>query len=292
MDIIYLLIKIRKVTDIMYQYFAECELNIQQAEHDYEVAFENFASVAADVIYKMNTGVFTESSEADDIILMEAGKFVEAVKKFFATLIESVKKFFSDVSQKWNIEMQKREVNAKLKTLKQQLAQNKIVNAKDVEVFDTQKYMKACTEYINFVVSETKAGLNKTFKDVKELDKCQQEIDKKILKKISDLGLDDDSVFILNMSINDAIVYTEKEMANFEANTKLVAKAIEDSIRAFEGMASNLDDTERINEVKAKASEAARMANKCTKKAQEGILKRLGKIIGMVKGDSGKDKED
>lgn len=239
----------------MHEYFMEYKLAVQKADHIFETALDLFAINSIDIACQHQQGVITESSEVDELILEETGKFIQAIKDFFKKLIDSCKKLIHDATIKFNIAVQSIKVNARLKELKKLMASERArYENKKVNIFNTRKYMKAYTEYISFAVGIYKKVYSKEYNTVEEYEEVLRKVAEADNKKFKELKLNDMEAYVFASTVRDAIEFTEKELDSMDSITRTYEKMWIDAINEIESMTKNRKNSSEISDIKNFAS--------------------------------------
>ena len=268
----------------MHEFFMEYELDVQKASHVFETALDLFAINSIDAACKHNQGILTESSDVDQVILEEAGKFLQAVKDFFKKLIESCKKLVHDVSVKFSTDIQARKVNSKLKGLKEKLAKNREASSQQVEAFDTGAYLRAYTTYVNFVVNGYKSIYSKEYKNYEDFRKVAEKFNSDVEKKFKELNLSDEEAFEIKVSVAQAITMTEKELASMNSIFKSYEKVWTDAINDMESVTIKLEDSSMIANVKAAATKLTNRLSHALRNVTEAPARKLSSIMKATGG--------
>ena len=203
--------------------FMEFELGMQILEHNYETSMEKLSIYLEEAEMLEEQGYFEES--VDDVFT-EAGKnFLQIIKDFFKGLVEKIRKLIADIKYKHQINVAKKDINKRLKEFKKTLAANKAyAKGEKVTVFNTSRYVKEYTKYINMAVEETKKVFNKKYTSLEELEKAYTESDGRLREMAKKMKFSDDEVWTITINLQEAVVITEKELADFNANiNELVA---------------------------------------------------------------------
>lgn len=266
----------------MYQYFMEYELANQRADHEFETAFDAFAITTLEIAHNKATGLYTESSsEYEDIILEEAGKFLAAVKDFFKKLIENFRKLVHDVSVKIAADIQGHKVNVKLKQIKAELTARRVANS-DIEIIDVAKYRKAYHDYIMFAVAQYKKLYSKEYTEFSEYQKALTEYEEAIDKKYQELKLNEEEAFVLTIQVTRAIDLTEKEINSMNSSIKAFENEFYGVINSLEEMTKGLTDSSMVNHIKSVATKMSNDAGHVLKKIVDGPVKTVNKLISAL----------
>jgi hypothetical protein len=261
----------------------EFDLDQLKNDHLFETALDHFKIKVTELAMLKDQGYFAESDE-DDIVFEEAvSGFIDKIKQFFQNIIDNIKKLAAKVKENVSMEMQKREVNKKLKEYKVILAKSKqgAFNGKKVKMFDTAKYVKAYTQYINLNVSENKKLYAKTYKDVDEYEKAYRAACEKLDNKYKELHLDDVEAYEISMSVNSAMTYTEKEIASWQNVQKLYQEAWQKAIEEQEKLALKEDDQQKVSDIKTQSTSFSSKCASGFKKIAKSPFTKLA-IIGTV----------
>ena len=229
--------------------FMEFELGMQILEHNYETSMEKLSIYLEEAAMLEEQGYFEES--VDDVFT-EAGKnFLQIIKDFFKGLVEKIRKLIADLKYKHQINVAKKNINKRLKEFKKTLAANKAyAKGEKVTVFNTSRYVKEYTKYINMAVEETKKVFNKKYTSLEELEKAYTESDRRLVEMAKKMKFSDDEVWTITINLQEAVVITEKELADFNANiNELVAaqeKLIQEQEKIAEACANDLEKASMI----------------------------------------------
>lgn len=275
----------------MNEFFMEYELDVQKASHVFETAFDLFAITSIDTACRHSQGIITESSEVDDIILEETGKFIQAVKDFFKKLIDSCRKLIHDVSVKFSSDIQAKKVNARLKDLKDRLAKNREAAAgQKIDAFDTGAYLRAYTTYVNFVVNGYKSIYSKEYKNYEDFRKVAEKFNTEAEKKFKELKLSDEEAFEIKVSVAQAITMTEKELASMNSIFKSYEKVWTDAISDMESVSIKVEDSSAVADLKSAATKLTNRLSHALRNVTEAPVRKLSSIMKAVGGkisDSG-----
>ena len=216
--------------------FMEFELGMQILEHNYETSMEKLSIYLEEAEMLEEQGYFEES--VDDVFT-EAGKnFLQIIKDFFKGLVEKIRKLIADIKYKHQINVAKKDINKRLKEFKKTLAANKAyAKGEKVSMFNTSRYVKEYTKYINMAVEETKKVFNKKYTSLEELEKAYTESDSRLVEMAKKMKFSDDELWTININLQEAVVITEKELADFNANINELVAAQEKLIQEQEKIA-------------------------------------------------------
>ena len=216
--------------------FMEFELGMQILEHNYETSMEKLSIYLEEAEMLEEQGYFEES--VDDVFT-EAGKnFLQIIKDFFKGLVEKIRKLIADIKYKHQINVAKKDINKRLKEFKKTLAANKAyAKGEKVSMFNTSRYVKEYTKYINMAVEETKKVFNKKYTSLEELEKAYTESDSRLVEMAKKMKFSDDELWTININLQEAVVITEKELADFNANINELVAAQEKLVQEQEKMA-------------------------------------------------------
>lgn len=235
--------------------FLEFDLDCQIANNLFETARDKFNVSITELTNLKNQGFFTESEDDDNVYIEAVGKYLDAIKKFFKKILDSIKALVQKVKDKIDIEMSKKEMNKKLKKLKEKLAEDKsILRNGKVKYFDTARYIKEYTKYINLSVSETKKLYSKEYKSYDEYLAARKKAEEKANKFFVDSHLHDKETFYINEEIQKVIQYTEKELASQKSIFDAFQRQWENGVNEFHNMAEKEDDESKINDIKQTTS--------------------------------------
>lgn len=260
--------------------FMEYDLNMLRAENEYSIAKDAYNITVTRLSNIMENAV--DDSYTDDIMsayFEAAGSFTESVKKFFHTILENIKKLCSAVVRAVQTKIAQHNVNAKLKDLKEQL---KIIhfNGNDkVTMFDTAKYTKALTQYVNAVVKESKAVFSKQYDSVEAYEKAVRASNEKLDNLYKSLNLDSDAVFTINQAVPTAITYTEKEVNNITQIANAYQKMWETATIDLQNMAVSEDEPSRVAYIKNRASN---LQTKCSSAFKKIINSPVTKVAAIA----------
>lgn len=259
--------------------FLEFELDCQIADNLFETARDKFNISVVELTMLKNQGYFTESEDDTDIYTEAVSKYLESIKDFFKKILDSIKNLVTNVNDKIKVEMQKKEVNKKLKKLKEQLAKEKSIyrNGK-VKYFDTAKYIKEYTKYINLMVSENKKLYSKEYKSVDEYQAARKKCIEKLDKFFMNSKLYDGETFYIENAVSNCIEYTEKEIASQNSVNNAYRAAWEKAVKEFQNMAEKEDDEAKINDIKQTTNSFTSKCSSAFKKIVNAPFEKLGII--------------
>lgn len=266
----------------MRKFFMEYELNTMKADHMFESAFDTFAIKGAQIMYLESS---MDEDTQNDYLIQEAGKFVQAVKKFFQKLIDNARKLIHDISVKFAVDMESRKVNAKLKELKAKLAQEdyQYAASQKVECFNLKGYTKAYSQYINECVAQAKKLYSKEYDTVDEYNAAFEKMGEALTKKLEELKLDKYDSYVLEVGVVDAIRYTEDELKSMVSVTRAYEKAWTDAIKEYEKMATSTDNATAVSDIKAECSSLNTHCSQGIKNIISSPIKKLSNILKVFK---------
>ena len=257
----------------MNELMLEFDIEVMKADQEYELESVKVMEILHNVGHMISEGYVAESADIDAYYAEGVEKAVAAIKAWFEKMVETIKKFVKQAILAWDTKMTQLKMNAKLASLKKELA-TKAVNKdafmqKEVTIFDKAKYFKAYTQYIDAYIKLEKQLVAHTYKGYDDMMDKFKQFEEEFDKMDKELGLNEMDKFRLRVSVNNAIDYSVKEAASFGK----IAKIIEDK------WMSVLDTSKKAAEGECPYRAAA--AKKAA--SNTGIFKKIFAAMGSTK---------
>ena len=270
----------------MNEIFYEFAVNNAKAEHAFESAFDSYVISVIDLVNKNKSGVITESSELEFMLIEESNKFVESIEGFFKNMADNANQVVKKTQDKIHGIIEKKNVVSQIKSIKKNMPKDKT----EMPIFDVAKYSKAYGDFVNFATGEMKKLFSATYEDVESFDNALNACKDSFEKKWNDLKLDSDDEFVVKADLSKAVTFVEKEVLSAKNSAASMHKSGLDVISSIRGMAKGESDSVKIKGMRVMASTLASYFAKSYQKVINESGKVLNKVLAVAPKKSEKEK--
>lgn len=262
----------------------EFEVANMKNDNLFEAACSKLTIKAYELARFHDDNVFTES-EANNYFAEEVGKYTAAVKTYFETIIAKIKELIQKITLAIETEIAKKQINKKLKYLKKHMSKVKKskMDGSKIKIFDTIRYTRDYTKYINAAVESLKKVYNKEYENYDEFLKAVYKNDEELDKLAENLDLTYGDKYVLEVNIHDAYQYTVKEQECIDSLRKSFEETLLGGVKTLQSLAENEDDMTKIKHIKSTVSS---LISKCTA-ALRNIVKSLITKVNAILHKSG-----
>ena len=266
----------------------EFDLNILKANHMLEMALDIYSIKNMEFNILCESTVLTEE-EADIVKDEHKASFLTKLSDFFEKLRNAIVELAKKIIQKIKNTIEEKKINDKLKNIKIQLIKNKEKAGEKITIFDSIRYKKNYTEYINESVRSIRKIRNTKFTTIRDYMNTIQSEEKRLSDLKLKLGLNKIEEFELTTSVLQATDYTLKEslnmvneIAKIETEAKLALleaeKCTEDDIT--EDVSEN-PNTVKVNFIKKVATDISTTTKDIISRIPAGAWRAVS-IIGTA----------
>lgn len=266
------------------------ELDMMENDHMYECAFDRFAIKSTEIANMVEEGYFKESSsDENDMYLEAAADFIKAVKAWFAAMIEKVRLLVQEVISKVQAAQEAKRVKNYLSDFTKRMATDKSLDVnKKVKLIDTARYVKEFNGYIDLYIKEIKGLYSKKWENYDEYSKAYNNSIKKLEEYAQKNHLFGDEILELEMTVDQCVKYTEKELDNQKSVASAFWKKWKDSLNMTEKIAVEEDDQRKVSNAKSFASKLTSTLSNGLKKiiSSNNARKIIGALAGVAAGNA------
>ena len=266
--------------------FKEYEIDIAKADHMFETAMDIFNTNLIEKHMLVQEGYIDSQEDIYDLYHESVGSIKDKIKEFFTKIKEAFKKLVLSVKNTVKAQLVKRDANKKLKEVKKQLVENKKLAAqakgKKVSCFDSVKYTRAYTKFINTTISDYAKVCSKKYNDVKEYKNAYADFLTRMYKNEEKLHLNDEQAWKTGLTVLELVDKANFEVNNYEDTMKKLNDFCISSMEKLHDMAMKEDDTSKISDIESASTKISSKFSSTLKKIGKSPVVLIGLAIAEI----------